>query len=203
MKAIETKYKGYRFRSRLEARWAVFFDALGVKWEYEPEGFDMGIAGWYLPDFRVTSPQKLITWYEVKPTKENDDGKMKSLERFYYASPKDDEAQRDSFVVLCGDPLEFMGNEPYKCVCPRCGTIDSSMTRIDGESYYCYPCDTDTPCGSGNPPEKGIIDDIVVYPHKGFLLLLDPHSIDNWSYHVLLAAEKARQARFEHGECGL
>ena len=29
--AIETKYKGYRFRSRLEARWAVFFDALGIK----------------------------------------------------------------------------------------------------------------------------------------------------------------------------
>lgn len=30
MKAIETRYKGYRFRSRLEARWAVFFDALGL-----------------------------------------------------------------------------------------------------------------------------------------------------------------------------
>jgi hypothetical protein len=28
IKAIETSYKGYRFRSRLEARWAVFFDAL-------------------------------------------------------------------------------------------------------------------------------------------------------------------------------
>ncbi len=30
IKAIETRYKGYRFRSRLEARWAVFFDALSV-----------------------------------------------------------------------------------------------------------------------------------------------------------------------------
>ena len=28
IKAIETVYNGYRFRSRLEARWAVFFDAL-------------------------------------------------------------------------------------------------------------------------------------------------------------------------------
>lgn len=35
IKAIETSYKGYRFRSRTEARWAVFFDALGVRWEYE------------------------------------------------------------------------------------------------------------------------------------------------------------------------
>lgn len=35
---IETLYKGYRFRSRLEARWAVFMDACGADWEYEPEG---------------------------------------------------------------------------------------------------------------------------------------------------------------------
>jgi hypothetical protein len=30
-KAIETHYKGYRFRSRLEARWAVFFDTRARK----------------------------------------------------------------------------------------------------------------------------------------------------------------------------
>lgn len=53
MKAIETRYKGYRFRSRLEARWAVFFDALDVKWEYEPEGFELGFNDRYLPDFRL------------------------------------------------------------------------------------------------------------------------------------------------------
>lgn len=39
IKPIETYYNGYRFRSRLEARWAVFFDALGVRYEYEPEGY--------------------------------------------------------------------------------------------------------------------------------------------------------------------
>jgi hypothetical protein len=54
MKAIETIYKGYRFRSRLEARWAVFFDALDIKWEYEKEGYeknDNGVICSYLPDF--------------------------------------------------------------------------------------------------------------------------------------------------------
>lgn len=51
MKAIQTEYKGYRFRSRLEARWAVFFDACGVEWEYEPEGYDLGDGVYYLPDF--------------------------------------------------------------------------------------------------------------------------------------------------------
>jgi hypothetical protein len=55
MKAIETRYKGYRFRSRLGARWAVFFDVLGVTWEYEPEGFELGGGVCYLPDFRITS----------------------------------------------------------------------------------------------------------------------------------------------------
>jgi hypothetical protein len=63
IRAIETAYKGYRFRSRLEARWAVFFDALGVRWEYEPEGFDLGPDGWYLPDFWLPGPRM---WAEVK-----------------------------------------------------------------------------------------------------------------------------------------
>lgn len=59
---IETTYAGCRFRSRLEARWAVFFDALGIRWEYEAQGYELG---WrldlarlekgevihYLPDF--------------------------------------------------------------------------------------------------------------------------------------------------------
>lgn len=51
MKPIETYYNGRYFRSRLEARWAVFFDACGVKYEYEPEGYDLGDGLWYLPDF--------------------------------------------------------------------------------------------------------------------------------------------------------
>ena len=41
IKPIETVYNGYRFRSRLEARWAVFFRAVGIEYQYEPEGFDM------------------------------------------------------------------------------------------------------------------------------------------------------------------
>lgn len=40
IKAIETFYKGYHFRSRLEARWAVFFDTLGITWKYEDQGFE-------------------------------------------------------------------------------------------------------------------------------------------------------------------
>lgn len=49
--AIQTRFKGYHFRSRTEARWAVAFDAMGAPWQYEQEGFDLAIHGWYLPDF--------------------------------------------------------------------------------------------------------------------------------------------------------
>lgn len=53
IKAIETEYKGYKFRSRLEARWAVFFDAMGIAYEYEPEGFMLDDGTKYLPDFYI------------------------------------------------------------------------------------------------------------------------------------------------------
>lgn len=63
IKAIETIYKGYRFRSRLEARWAVFFDALGISWEYEMEGFELSTGERYLPDFYL--PEANL-WLEIK-----------------------------------------------------------------------------------------------------------------------------------------
>jgi hypothetical protein len=51
IKAHPTKYNGVQFRSRLEARWACFFDQAGLQWEYEP----IDIEGW-TPDFRLTIP---------------------------------------------------------------------------------------------------------------------------------------------------
>jgi hypothetical protein len=75
IKAIETVYKGYRFRSRLEARWAVFFDTAGITYQYEPEGFDLGEAGYYLPDFWLPG---LKYWFEVKGQAPNPDEIFKS-----------------------------------------------------------------------------------------------------------------------------
>ena len=72
LQPIETLYNGYRFRSLLEARWAVFFDHCGLRYEYEPEGFDLdGI--WYLPDFYIPS---LKQYFEVKPNKTHLDDTM-------------------------------------------------------------------------------------------------------------------------------
>lgn len=63
IKAIETRYAGCRFRSRLEARWAVLFDSLGYEWRYEPQGFDLGSGVWYLPDFYLP---RIDRWLEIK-----------------------------------------------------------------------------------------------------------------------------------------
>jgi hypothetical protein len=122
IKAIETRYKGYRFRSRLEARWAVFFDHLEIPWEYEKEGFDID-GTFYLPDFYLPT---FNTWAEVKPTKFSpiEFGKIAALEglvldglpevRGYILAGKD---------CSCKLPRPMESNVPYTF----------TMT-------YCYEC---------------------------------------------------------------
>jgi hypothetical protein len=78
IKAIETNYKGYKFRSRLEARWAVFFDSAQIPWEYEPEGYVLSDGRKYLPDFYLPSEEIFV---EVKGVAPNDDVYEK-LKRF-------------------------------------------------------------------------------------------------------------------------
>lgn len=64
LQPIPTRYRGCQFLSRLEARWAVFFDALDLEWDYEPEGFILPSGECYLPDFYL--PQVRM-YAEVKP----------------------------------------------------------------------------------------------------------------------------------------
>ena len=84
LKPIETVYNGYKFRSRLEARWAVFFDALGVEYEYEPEGFEIGRIK-YLPDFYLP---KLDYYVEVKGYNEHLQDDINKVEEFVKAVKK-------------------------------------------------------------------------------------------------------------------
>ena len=116
LKPIETRYQGYKFRSRLEARWAVFFDLLGVVWEYEPEGFRMGSVC-YLPDFRLSLPVKRLipgllprlepveseqVWLEVKPLgKEMSGGEILKVREFARAT-----VGKSVYVLAAGDPME-------------------------------------------------------------------------------------------------
>lgn len=63
IKAIPTEYKGVTYRSKIEARWAVFFDLAGIRVQYEEEAYELP-SGRYLPDFYI--PQ-LGVFFEVKP----------------------------------------------------------------------------------------------------------------------------------------
>jgi hypothetical protein len=62
-RAIPTRYKGCLFRSRNEARWAVFFETMGIRWTHEAEGFRIPNYSGYLPDFYV---EEWHSWVEIK-----------------------------------------------------------------------------------------------------------------------------------------
>jgi len=61
--AIPTKYEGVVFRSRMEARFAKWCNSWGIKWLYEPEGYEFD-GNRYLPDFYLPESDTLV---EVKP----------------------------------------------------------------------------------------------------------------------------------------
>lgn len=213
MAAIQTKYKGYRFRSRLEARWAVFFDALGVEWLYEPEGFDLAEAGLYLPDFYLPKVENGL-WVEIKagmPT-EVERKKMRALVNFT--------GKQGTF--RCGEPMnnteiptncchdlyestdiyyphsledeselynDIYGDDyPYLfCVCPWCEKVgiefDGRGARVCGWEKH-HKTEQDALESVKHLKIFRVDDKAYTYDHKK----------------ILNAAIKARSVRFEFGE---
>jgi len=126
MRAIETRYAGHLFRSRLEARWAVCFDALGIPWEYEPEGYWLD-NGPYLPDFRLWGQLHV----EVKPVPS-----LETRESFY-----EDLLRRvdgmDKILVLVGQPRVTW--YPVVCIEPQALMwIDLDRSSMAEEPKYFY-----------------------------------------------------------------
>lgn len=153
---IETYYKGCRFRSRLEARWAVFFDNVGVEWQYEPEGFLLDGNVKYLPDFYLP---EMNAWIEIKGTmSEYDENKIKKFvdagNTIYILGSIPPEGY-DIFFFYdhCEKYPEYSWNLwdwPYvPCVCPTCGKFgiqfDGRGERIcrhdAGDKGYSYDAD--------------------------------------------------------------
>jgi hypothetical protein len=192
LKPIETSYKGYLFRSRLEARWAVYFDALSLSWDYEPEGFDLD-GVWYLPDFLVKTPQGEDMWVEVKPEGVTSDEKF---ERFYKALNPDRYSITTRVYLVSGTPHKVLTG----CdVCPRCGAIEPKLLYDTATS--CFHCDMETPSGGGHPTSNDGLCGIEYRPHKG-LILLEDGNFYRHRCNLQTAATKAQQARFEHGASG-
>ena len=102
-KAIDTYYAKRFFRSRLEARWAVFFDALKIEWDYEREGYELGgiryLPDFWLPGVYLRRKADVGLWVEIKPTVEE----MKENERKFFILDK-------PVVVFVGAPPGYDDN---------------------------------------------------------------------------------------------
>ena len=64
--AIQTLYKGIKFRSRTEAKWAVFFDHLNIPYRYELEGYEKNGKA-YLPDFFLEDQNCFVEGHFYQP----------------------------------------------------------------------------------------------------------------------------------------
>lgn len=176
--AIETRYNGYRFRSRLEARYAVFFDALGVRYEYEKEGFDLEGAGRYLPDFWLPD---LHLWFEVKgsePTWEE----IKKAQELYYAGEKE-----HGWGVAIGVGEPYYGDD-LRVFCFETSESASGANWFPHCRWY----------------SDGAVTAILVHnlvadrrfiPNSIYSIADAAHSDP---YLIASAADAARSARFEH-----
>jgi hypothetical protein len=201
----------------LEARWAVFFDALGVSWRYELEGFGLrpmpaslhrqwAKHGWtpcadpgesctcfehrgaYLPDFWLPS---INTWFEAKGEQVGD-GDGARLQRFDTMCS----SRRQRFILAVGslpDPAE--PSYPYPPYPPRPENEGHGLFRgYYRDSEYAW-----TLCGTCQKPDitwEGRPDRVRCHPGS---TTRDAATVPT---RVIRAYDAARNARFEHGESG-
>lgn len=181
IKSIETHYDGYRFRSRAEARWAVFFNAAKIKYIYEPEGFILSTNDAYLPDFYLPDSKE---YFEVKPADDSDLSKpiqfIKDTDKPLVIGYADFTFQApyhygDGHYSGVGDKK---GSCLYKCVyCHNFFFLDDSSI---------WDC---SGCGKWDEGHDRII--------SGELHVREDASTAST---ILNAVKIAKSARFEHGE---
>ena len=210
IQAIETEYNGYRFRSRLEARWAVFFDALGVDYEYEPEGYELPDGRRYLPDFRLKcygtrgdigeNPFDLYIEVKGRMTEEeaekirmfaNFDRTFKQLRDL--GLPENELYDRFEEEIQKGDKINrvlIVGNIPKNGM--SCDNLSNgSYEAMDGCGVYPFNYELIDGDHFGAFP--------AAFGGKFFLWGDDSNYI--WNYgEVERAYDVARKARFEHGD---
>ena len=207
---IQTRAYGHLFRSRVEARWAVFFETLGLKWEYEPEGFLVDDEP-YLPDFRITTPQGGVLWVEVKGSHVQSDPKFDRFKKAIEEQARWIGDGSDTVIranLVSGSPKEFLQDH---FMCYRCSQFlkeESGYRRYNEDvGSYCFECDMETPGGSGNAVQfdgfsgcgRRGFRALGYVPYKGDIVvpLVVAEAVE---LNIEEAVEVAMSARFEHGE---
>jgi hypothetical protein len=214
-KAIPTHYAGCHFRSRLEARWAVFFDSLGIAWQYEPQGFLVTAPTWgderpderpYLPDFRLPD---LDVWVEVKGDPKGADWVLygMAVEGFAVGLPDSRLAYGcgGSALLILGDIPRLPETGPARHAHVLVSNAKGSRASL--VSFANFPSDH---WGAGWGATAGIFDgtwngwagDWEWY--WGAAPAVDGYAGagDPLPARVTRAYRRARSARFEHGQRG-
>lgn len=125
--SVATWFCEQEYRSRLEARWAVFFKELGIRAEYEYHTFTR-----YVPDFklyRVACSYAWSVYVEIKPTVEE---RERGLGKFV--------ACARTLHTFVGDPpgaASFVENEwsmakaiPAFSTCSLCGIANIGVENV-------------------------------------------------------------------------
>lgn len=177
IQAIETLYNGIKFRSRLEAKWAYFFDLAGIVYRYEPTAFKLDDGTIYLPDFFLPDVGDRANnglWVEVKG--ELTDADVNKVEQFSGFRELADGGFPDfNSLVLAGDipnNSDELWNAPYPFW--QAGCVDGD----DGYQVQLY---------RNEDGSIGIYGGDNVHDIDGF------HVFDE-------CYARARKARFDHGQ---
>lgn len=186
IKPIPTTYRDYRFRSRLEARWAVFFHHAGVDADYETQGFMIGDRP-YLPDFYLPGTG---TWVEVKGAEEELDHDLMT------AAPA---------CLPGGDPrLLILGPIPDA---PEGGNwawlgFDAELFDVEASQENIF--DGWWQFGAGGLLEHASETSCAPPASIGNDEWLEPvlNMVGDVPLRIISAYRAARSARFEHGESG-
>lgn len=184
IKAIETRYDGYRFRSRIEARWAVFFNTLQIPYIYEPEGFVLEGTP-YLPDFYLPKHDCFVEIKGVEPT-EDEIRKARllslySMKRVYLFSG---EVGKDKY-----------GLSAYSFIPPALGAwskVDPIKDKYAPPEVFWTLQRLSDACFTISLNEQK--DDIVLEPSRiwGFPSTFDPEVDSTWNDICWFLAERGR-----------
>ncbi len=160
-------YKGHGFTSATEVRWAAFFDALDIQWQYGSAGLGLEKAGWCGGVFRLP---RVNAWVEARPWPEGMDPGDFWPRHLAWAQdancrPLFPEFQR--LVVICGTPRVLQSTRPVQhqaekvfgpfasstfgyeafvnerpgfmwCECPRCGAVGIELNGRLDSLCECY-----------------------------------------------------------------
>ena len=174
-KAIDTLFNGNLFRSRLEARWAVFFKELGIPYQYEPEGFVLDDIK-YLPDFWLPSLQ---AFFEVKGPYTDNNGREKA----------------EKLAHLSGFPVYLFQYIPYTEDLIELEPHAAGECYFHlGADYHYYWCRSEC-CGKYGIEYRGWSDRIECCEEN-----IKKHKVYSQDHPLFLSAfDVARQARFGRG----